>query len=311
MYDIEPWDDSRIRPGADWRQEIRTAVEKANVAVLLISADFLASEFIRENELPPLLKAAQKEGAVIIPLIVSPSLFMRNPELARFHAINSPSAPLVSATRGEQESAFVAIAEAIIEKATSRRAPTQIFPADQENFLLRDTWDRLIKTGDWIFDEDEHRIIGSGTHAYLVSRQEYGAMPFYVEATLSFSNFKPPQGGKLGMNAGIVFGFKQEAAGTAYLNVLFTGSQVFIERNEWGFANKHGWAHLTAPSLLAIENGKPYRFNLEVSDKDIRLSADDKSITSMARPPGVVGRVGLRPWRSKIDCSNFLVRVSL
>ena len=39
------WDDTRIKPGDSWQLEIRKALESASVAVLLISADFLASEF--------------------------------------------------------------------------------------------------------------------------------------------------------------------------------------------------------------------------------------------------------------------------
>jgi hypothetical protein len=60
---LDCWDDTHIRPGDDWKQEIRTALDTAQVAVLLISADFFASDFIDENELPPLLLAAQAKGS--------------------------------------------------------------------------------------------------------------------------------------------------------------------------------------------------------------------------------------------------------
>ena len=67
---IDFWADTKIKPGADWQKEIRDALASALVAVLLISVDFLDSEYIQDNELPPLLSAVEKEGVTILPVIL-------------------------------------------------------------------------------------------------------------------------------------------------------------------------------------------------------------------------------------------------
>jgi len=54
---VERWDDTRIKSGQDWRIEIAKAIESAKVAVLLISAFFMASEFIMNSEVPALLQS--------------------------------------------------------------------------------------------------------------------------------------------------------------------------------------------------------------------------------------------------------------
>ena len=69
---VEVWDDTQLKPGEPWRKEIRTALAATKVAILLISADFLASDFIVTDELPPLLIAAAEGGATILPVIISP-----------------------------------------------------------------------------------------------------------------------------------------------------------------------------------------------------------------------------------------------
>ncbi|MCD4811283.1 toll/interleukin-1 receptor domain-containing protein [bacterium] len=68
---INRWDDTMIKVGSKWREEIKTAIINADAAILLVSADFLASDFIVNNELPPLLKLAQMKGIKILPFIVS------------------------------------------------------------------------------------------------------------------------------------------------------------------------------------------------------------------------------------------------
>jgi hypothetical protein len=112
-YAFDIWDDTQIQAGARWIDEIERAIRSAKVGVLIVSADFLASDFIADNELPPLLDAAKKDGAVIMSLIVSPSRFRSTKSLSQFQAVNDPSRPLVNMTRGGQEEILVRVSEEI------------------------------------------------------------------------------------------------------------------------------------------------------------------------------------------------------
>lgn len=96
------WDDTQIQSGIKWQDAIQQALNNTKVAVLLVSADFMASDFIFSKELPPLLAAAESDGAIVIPVIVSPCSFERT-ALAQFQSVNPPSAPLLGMSKIKQE----------------------------------------------------------------------------------------------------------------------------------------------------------------------------------------------------------------
>ncbi len=62
---LRVWDDTEIQPGEIWEDEIKKALGRAKVAVLVVTKNFFASEFIKKVEWFPLLDAAQKDGATI------------------------------------------------------------------------------------------------------------------------------------------------------------------------------------------------------------------------------------------------------
>jgi nucleoside 2-deoxyribosyltransferase len=112
--------DQNIKAGEKWRDEIGKALDRARVAILLISADFLASDFIVDDELPPLLKKAESGGTRILAVLVKASRFARDPKLREFQAINQPSKPLVEMTEGEQERTYDEIARVVEEALPSK-----------------------------------------------------------------------------------------------------------------------------------------------------------------------------------------------
>lgn len=124
---ITLWDDTKIKPGSRWRDEIRLALEEARVAVLLVTADFLASDFIATDELPPLLKAAEKRGTLILPVIIKPCRFEQTEGLNRFQAVNRPSEPLVAVRSARREALFLELSKRI-EEALRTAAVTDRSP---------------------------------------------------------------------------------------------------------------------------------------------------------------------------------------
>ena len=112
--EVNLWDDTQIKAGNKWRDEIEHALAETKVAILLVSTDFLASDFIAKDELPPLLKAVENDVATVLPVILKPSLFNQT-KLAEFQAVNDPSKPLSALSEAEQDKVLVKLAEMIIE----------------------------------------------------------------------------------------------------------------------------------------------------------------------------------------------------
>lgn len=69
---LRVWQDGLLEAGVPWRAEIDAALDEARVAILLVSAEFFNSDFIRRHELPPLLARRERVGLRVIPVIVSP-----------------------------------------------------------------------------------------------------------------------------------------------------------------------------------------------------------------------------------------------
>ena len=137
---IDLWDDTRIGSGDIWRKEIQTALDETRVAILLVSADFMSSDFIVGEELPQLLMAAEHEGITILPVILSASHFEETPKLKDFQAVNPPSRPVIGMAKVDQEALFQLVARTVFGLVNPHKAnvaatgtmPLDRGPADSE-----------------------------------------------------------------------------------------------------------------------------------------------------------------------------------
>lgn len=90
---IKVWTDSELKPGQRWHKVISDALSRAKIGVLLVSADFLSSNYINDVELDAFYQAEKNGEATIFWVAVKPSLVKSTP-IAKFQCANDPSKPL-------------------------------------------------------------------------------------------------------------------------------------------------------------------------------------------------------------------------
>jgi len=109
--EIRYWDDRAIAPGAAWAAEIQQAIQQSSIAILLVSADFFASTYIQDVEVPAVLEARAEGRLAVIPVIVGPSGYTSDPRLGGLQAFNDPAAPLSGLPAPQQEVLWSGLAE--------------------------------------------------------------------------------------------------------------------------------------------------------------------------------------------------------
>jgi len=112
------WSDQQIATGSEWFPEIQAALARASVAVLLVTPNFLASDFIHEHELTPILKEAERGGVRIVWIPVGACAHEKTP-LARYQPAIPAGKPLATMKKANRDEAWVRICQEI-EKATGQ-----------------------------------------------------------------------------------------------------------------------------------------------------------------------------------------------
>jgi hypothetical protein len=113
------WSDAKIEAGVRWAPEIEQALASAKVVMLLVSPYFLASDFVNQNELGPVLTAAKKGQKEIIWVLLSDCLWMQT-EIKDYQAAHDIKKPLDALTRSKQNAQLRIVAETVLKKLGSR-----------------------------------------------------------------------------------------------------------------------------------------------------------------------------------------------
>jgi TIR domain len=68
-YKVEIWADKRIKTGDYWTDKIEQAIKDACIHILMVSPEFIDSDYIFNHELPA-INARYQNGALVLPVIV-------------------------------------------------------------------------------------------------------------------------------------------------------------------------------------------------------------------------------------------------
>ena len=134
---LQLWDDSKIRHGAEWYEDIRRAMETARVAFVLVSPDFLASDFCMMEEFPYLVERAEAGGLMLLPILVRPcssEVLKRERWLPDHQARPSLDQPLSTLAEPEVERRLSAIVDeslTSLEQLPERKPLETSWPLDR------------------------------------------------------------------------------------------------------------------------------------------------------------------------------------
>jgi hypothetical protein len=91
---IETWHDRQIQAGEAWESTLHREIETADVALLVVTVDFLASRYCTEVELPAFFEGRARRGLQIVPILFSSCLWRAHPWLSKLQFLPRDARPV-------------------------------------------------------------------------------------------------------------------------------------------------------------------------------------------------------------------------
>ena len=114
---IDVWHDRRIGPGDELHRQINSHLVTADIILLLISADFLASDYCHDVEMKRAIER-HDNGARVIPVILRPCDWHSAP-FGSLRAVPKDGKPVVK--HGTLDDGFLEVAQAVRQTASAER----------------------------------------------------------------------------------------------------------------------------------------------------------------------------------------------
>lgn len=110
---LKLWSRDATPAGGYWKEELRTELLRAEVAIVLISADLLSSELFVKLEKPTLSHRQRRGDLRIVPLLVRPCMWETDDWLQAIQMLPPSGKPVSSLQKHEAEDALLEVAKLI------------------------------------------------------------------------------------------------------------------------------------------------------------------------------------------------------
>lgn len=107
---INDWSDEEITAGSEWDEEIKMRLRTSHIILLLVSPDFLDSDYIWDTELKTAMERHEKGEATVVPIILKPCQWKDMP-FGKLQVLPAGAKPVTE--WGDQDQAFFNVAEGI------------------------------------------------------------------------------------------------------------------------------------------------------------------------------------------------------
>src|SRR5205807_987125 len=109
---IEQWHDCDISAGMEWEQQINEHLNESHIILLLISPDFVDSDYCYSIEMKRALERHERGEAYVIPIILRPTYWQSAP-FGKLQALLTDGRPIRDAGWHNIDEAFLDVAEGI------------------------------------------------------------------------------------------------------------------------------------------------------------------------------------------------------
>jgi hypothetical protein len=150
---IAAWHDRDIEAGSDWLPEIEQAIETCQVALLLISADFIASDFIHSKEMKRFLTRRKTEKLLVLPIFLRDCLWEYEEGLKDLKGLNNPKQPLSTFKNNDRDKVWTDIAKKLIDSIKSLETNSEVLDFKQHLKKLKQAAAQKADELDDVFDE--------------------------------------------------------------------------------------------------------------------------------------------------------------